>query len=222
MNVSKLWSIKSTLALGMAVAMLGTTVGCTVVGPGYGNDSIYRGDSNYGNANFDRVSRQLRQDLNRKGYQVLDIKPDNYRGNRSIIAYAKKNNQAYELKYTYPDLKLINSSKKGSSNIWQDDKRQKDKGNYKKDKYNNQGRYKNKDRYKNDNVEKRIQKEARYPAIKQQAVAKVISMGYLVKDIKLEEKNNRGVFEIEAKRGSQDYEIVLSYPNLNVIKVEKD
>ena len=222
MKMSKLWSIKSTLALGMVVAMLGTTVGCTVVGPGYDNDSIYRGNGNYGNADFDRVSRQLRQDLNRKGYQVMDIKPDNYRGNRSIIAYAKKNNQAYELKYTYPDLKLINSSKKDWSNIWQDDKRQKDKANYKNDKYNNQGRYKNKDRYKNDNVEKRIQKEARYPAIKQQAIAKVISMGYLVKDIELEEKNNRGVFEIEAKRGSQDYEIVLGYPNLNVIKVEKD
>ena len=47
-------------------------------------------------------------------------------------------------------------------------------------------------------------------------------MGYRVKDIELEEKNNRGVFEIEAKRGSQEYEITLGYPNLNVIKVEKD
>ena len=47
-------------------------------------------------------------------------------------------------------------------------------------------------------------------------------MGYRVKDIELEEKNNRGIFEIEAKRGSQEYEILLGYPNLNVIKVEKD
>ena len=47
-------------------------------------------------------------------------------------------------------------------------------------------------------------------------------MGYRVKDIELEEKNNRGVFEVEARRGSQDYEILLGYPNLNVIKVKKD
>lgn len=47
-------------------------------------------------------------------------------------------------------------------------------------------------------------------------------MGYRVKNIELEEKNNRGVFEIEAKRGSQEYEILLSYPDLNVIKIEKD
>jgi uncharacterized membrane protein YkoI len=47
-------------------------------------------------------------------------------------------------------------------------------------------------------------------------------MGYRVKDIELDERNNRGVFEIEAKKGSQEYEILLSYPNLNVIKIEKD
>ena len=47
-------------------------------------------------------------------------------------------------------------------------------------------------------------------------------MGYRVEDIDLEEKNKRGVFEIEGKRGSQKYEILLSYPNLDVIKVRKD
>ncbi|WP_227669456.1 hypothetical protein [Psychrobacter sp. NG254] len=47
-------------------------------------------------------------------------------------------------------------------------------------------------------------------------------MGYRVDSIDLEEKNKRGVFEIEAKRGSQKYEILLSYPNLDVIRVKKD
>ena len=47
-------------------------------------------------------------------------------------------------------------------------------------------------------------------------------MGYRVEDIEFEEKNGRGVFEIEAKRGSQEYEIFLDYPNLNVIKIKKD
>ena len=75
---------------------------------------------------------------------------------------------------------------------------------------------------KNDDIEDSIKRDSRYPAIKQRAINKVRSMGCRVEDIELEEKNGRGVFEIEAKRGSQEYEILLGYPNLNVIKVEKD
>nr|WP_279626192.1 PepSY domain-containing protein [Psychrobacter piechaudii] len=58
--------------------------------------------------------------------------------------------------------------------------------------------------------------------MKRQAVRKVQSMGYRVDEIELDEKNGRGIFEIEAKRGGQEYEIELGYPNLNVIKIEKD
>ncbi|WP_261862545.1 hypothetical protein [Psychrobacter sp. JCM 18900] len=75
---------------------------------------------------------------------------------------------------------------------------------------------------KKGDVEDTIKREARYPTIKRRAVNKVRAMGYRVEDIDLEEKNKRGVFEIEAKRGSQKYEILLSYPNLDVIKVRKD
>ena len=199
--------------------MLGTVAGCAVVGPGYEDYPIYGGNSDYGNADYKHVSQTLRNNLSRQGYQVMDIRSDNYRGNRAITAIAKKNNQTYELKYTYPDLRLISSNKTASSNIWQDDRY--DKDDYKKDKYKNNGKYKNDKRYKN-NTEGSIKRESRYPAIKQGAVNKVRSMGYQVKDIELEEKNGRGVFEIEAKRGSQEYEILLGYPNLNVIKVEKD
>ena len=204
--------------------MLGTVAGCAVVGPGYEDYPIYGGNSDYGNADYKHVSQTLRNNLSRQGYQVMDIRSDNYRGNRAITAIARKNNQTYELKYTYPDLRLISSNKTASSNIWQDDRYDKDrydKDDYKKDKYKNNGKYKNDKRYKN-NTEGSIKRESRYPAIKQGAVNKVRSMGYQVKDIELEEKNGRGVFEIEAKRGSQQYEILLSYPNLNVIKVEKD
>ncbi|MEJ6069214.1 PepSY domain-containing protein, partial [Psychrobacter sp. 16-Bac2893] len=73
--------------------------------------------------------------------------------------------------------------------------------------------------YKNEDS---IKNESRYPAIKRRAINKVEGMGYRVKDIEFEQKNNRGVFEIEAKRGSQEYEITLGYPNLNVIKIKKD
>ena len=204
--------------------MLGTVAGCAVVGPGYEDYPIYGGNSDYGNADYKHVSQTLLNNLSRQGYQVMDIRSDNYRGNRALTAIARKNNQTYELKYTYPDLRLISSNKTASSNIWQDDRYDKDrydKDDYKKDKYKNNGKYKNDKRYKN-NTEGSIKRESRYPAIKQGAVNKVRSMGYQVKDIELEEKNGRGVFEIEAKRGSQQYEILLGYPNLNVIKVEKD
>ena len=224
MKILPAFSFKTAISAGLALTMLGTVAGCAVVGPGYEDYPIYGGNSDYSNADYKRVGQTLRNNLSRQGYQVMDIRSDNYRGNRALTAIARKNNQTYELKYTYPDLRLISSNKTASSNIWQDDRYDKDrydKDDYKKDKYKNNGKYKNDKRYKN-NTEGSIKRESRYPSIKQGAVNKVRSMGYQVKDIEFEEKNGRGVFEIEAKRGSQEYEILLGYPNLNVIKVEKD
>ncbi|MFP3455788.1 hypothetical protein R0J89_05895 [Psychrobacter sp. SIMBA_152] len=222
MKTIKPFSIKAALSTGLVVALLGTTVGCTVVGSGYDNQPVYRSDNNSQNNNFNRVSQQLRQDLRLKGYQVIDIRADSYRGDRALTAYVKKNNQAYELKYTYPALRLISSNKRAWSNSWEDNKYQKDNDHYKKDKHKDNGKYKNDKRYKKGDIEDSIKRESRYPAIKRRAINKVRSMGYRVEDIDLEEKNKRGVFDIEARRGSQEYEILLSYPNLDVINVKKD
>lgn len=197
MKILKLFSLKTAIPTSLAIALIGVTAGCAVAGPGYDNYPIYNDKSGYSQAENNRAIQQLRQDLRRKGYDVMDIRTDSYRGNRILIVLAKKNNQAYELKYTSPDLRLIISTKKPWSNAWDD---------YKND-------YQDKDSIKN---------EARYPVIKRRAINKVESMGYRVKNIEFEQKNNRGVFEIEAKRGSQEYEIVLGYPNLNVIKIKKD
>ncbi|MBE0407716.1 PepSY domain-containing protein [Psychrobacter sp. AOP22-C1-22] len=211
--------IKTALSAGLGVALLGVTAGGTAMA--YDNQPVYRGDSSYGNdyrnGDFGRISQKLRQDLRRSGYHVMDIKPDTHRGNRSLTVYAKKDNQPYELKYTYPGLKRISSSKKEWSNVWQDKNHHNGNGYYDNGKYKNHN-----NRYKNDDIEDNIKREARYPTIKNRAIRKVEGMGYRVKDIELDEKNNRGVFEIEAKRGSQEYEILLGYPNLNVIKIEKD
>ncbi|WP_426223117.1 PepSY domain-containing protein [Psychrobacter sp. DWR1-2-3] len=214
MKILPAFSFKTAISAGLALTMLGTVAGCAVVGSGYEDYPIYGGNSDYGNVDYKRVNQTLRNDLRRKGYQVMDIRADNYRGNRAITAIARKNNQTYELKYTYPDLRLISSNKRASTSIWQDDRY--DKNDYKKDKY------KNNKHYKNDDIEDSIKRDSRYPAIKQRAINKVRSMGYRVEDIELKEKNGRGVFEIEAKRGSQEYEIFLDYPNLNVIKIKKD
>ena len=222
MKPLKPFSFKTTVSAGLIIALLGTTVGCTVVGPGYDNQSVYRSDNNRQNDSFTRVSQQLRQDLRRKGYQVMDIRSDSYRGDRAITAFAKKDNQAYELKYTYPALRLISSNKRAWSNNWEQNSYSKDNNHDKKDKYKGNGKYKNDKRYKKDDVEDSIKRESRYPAIQRRAVSKVRSMGYRVDSIDLKEKNKRGVFEVEAKRGSQKYEILLSYPNLDVIRVKKD
>ena len=207
-------TIKTILSSGLAVTLLGTMVGCTTIASPYDNRPVYR-DSNTSNNNVNRVSQQLRQDLRRKGYDVRDIQASNYRGSQILTAYATKGKQAYELKYTYPDLRLVSSDKKSWSSTGKNDR-------YEKDKYKNNGKHKNSKHHKNGDVEGNITRESRYPAIKQQAIRKVSAMGYRVKDIELEEKNNRGVFEVEARRGSQDYEILLGYPNLNVIRVKKD
>lgn len=209
-------SFKTALSAGLAIVLIGTTAGCAVAGSDYNNNSVYK-EGHYGNNNFGRASQQLRQNLRSQGYQVMDITPDNHKGNEALTVYAKKNNQPYILKYTYPGLKLISSNKSDWSNVWQNKNHNNNGYN---GKYNN-GKY-NDNRYKNNDVEDRIKKEARYPAIKQRAINKVQNMGYRVKDIEFDERNNRGVFEIEAKRGSQEYEILLSYPDLNVIKIEKD
>ena len=200
---------KNLLSASLILTLFGMSAGCTVASPGYGNQPIYQANDGYKNANYNRARQQLRKDLRRQGYQLMDIRPDTYRGKQVIKAYAKKNNQAYELTYSYPNLKLLNSNKRQWEQVWRDN-----------DHKNGNKKYKKNNRY--DDVEDRIKQESRYSAVRQRAIKKVSAMGYRVKDIELDERNNRGVFEIEAKKGSQEYEILLSYPNLNVIKIEKD
>ena len=229
MKIIQYTTLKTTVSSALVVALLGTTIGCTAMASDYGNQNYHNQDNqNYNNqssvyrdGNFGTIAQKLRRDLSRSGYQVMDIQSDNYRGTQSLVVYAKKNNQPYELKYTYPGLKLISSSQKDWSNVWQD--KNHNNGNRYNNNSHNNGKYNNNNyRNKNNDLEDNIKKEARYAAVKQRAINKVKNMGYSIKDIELKEKNNRGIFEIEAKRGSQDYEIILGYPDLNVIKLEKD
>ncbi len=201
-NTSKRLPFKTVVASSLAVAILGTTMGGMAIASNHynnhGEQQIYR------DGNFGQVASQLRQNLRSSGYNVMDIQAD---GSNKINVYAKKNNQPYQLKYTYPELKLISSQQKAWSKVWQD-----------KNKHHNS--YKN--HGSNNDVEDKIKNESRYPTIKQRAITKLSNQGYNVTDIELDEQDNRGVFEIEAERGNQEYDIVLSYPDLNTIKFEKD
>lgn len=209
--LSKGTIIKNTMVPALSVALLSTTIGTTAVAANYSERQVYR------NGNFGQLSNQLRQDLRRSGYHVMNIKAD---GSKALTVYAKKNNQPYELKYSYPDLNLISSNQKDWANLHQNNNHHQHNNGYDANgRYNNNNYYGN--RYQN-NVEDNIKSEARYPAIRQRALRKLNGLGYKVTSIDLDEKNNRGVFEIEAKKGGQDYDIVLSYPSLDIIKIEKD
>ena len=214
MKVVPRFNMKTILSSTLTAALLTTTIGSTAMASDYGNQNYNNQNHNnqssvYRDGNFGTIAQKLRRDLSRSGYQVMDVQADTYRGNQSLVVYAKKNNQPYEIKYTYPGLKLISSSQKDWSNVWKDKDRQ-------------HGNNYHDNKHDNSNVKDNIKKEARYPAVKQRAINKVRNMGYTIKDIELKEKNNRGMFEIEAKRGNEKYDIVLGYPDLNVIKLEKD
>lgn len=144
MNLLKLFSFKTVVSTCLVAALLGTTVGCTVAGPGYGYDNrpVYRDNNNNSNANYNRARQQLRENLRRQGYQVMDIRSDNYRGNRILTAHARKNNQNYELKYAYPSLRLISSNRTGWSNNGQQNKY--DKKHPNRNKYKNNGKHNDK------------------------------------------------------------------------------
>lgn len=185
------------LAIGFSVVLLSTAISGTANASNHSGH--YGSQQIYSDGNFGQIASQLRQNLRSNGYYVMDIQAD---GSDHLNVYAKKNNKPYELRYTYPDLKLISTKQKAWSNVWQD-----------KNNHNNGD---------DNDIEDRIKNEARYPAVKQRAIRKINTMGYKVKDIELDEQDNRGVFEIEAKSGNQDYDIVLSYPDLTVIKLQKD
>lgn len=144
MNFSNLFSFKTVVSTSLVAALLGTTVGCTVAGPGYGYDNrpVYRDNSNNDNANYNRAKQQLRENLRRQGYQVMDIRSDNYRGDRALTAHVRKDNQNYERQYAYPSLRLISSNRTGWSNNGEHNKY--DKKHPNKNKYKNNGKHKNK------------------------------------------------------------------------------
>lgn len=201
MSTKNRTTLKTMTASLLGAALLSTALGGTAMA--YDHDgNRYEGRYNhiYKDKNFGKNIGKLRADLRRSGYYVMDVEPVS---DSRINVYAKKNNQPYKLKYTYPGLKLISSDKKEWSIIWDDRKH-------------------HGDHHDKNDIEETIKNESRYPKIKQRAIKKLNNMGYQVEDIEIDEKNGKGVFEIEATNSGQDYEVILGYPNLNIIKLERD
>ncbi|WP_230660796.1 PepSY domain-containing protein [Psychrobacter sp. I-STPA10] len=154
----------------------------------------------YNDANFGAITQNIRQSLQQKGYQVINIKADDYDNKPSVEVYAKKGGQAYEFIYSYPSLKVLESKQKTWSQLWNDD---------------NQPDL-------DDKIKKSVYEDSNFDSIKQKAIQKLSNMGYTVEDIDVDDYRQKPVLEIEAKRGSQDYDIKLSYPDLQIIKIEED
>ncbi|GAA0307648.1 hypothetical protein [Psychrobacter aestuarii] len=119
------FSVSKVLAAGCMTALLGITAGCvsTPYYDGYGKNDDYRkydiyGNTIYGDRDYDRnkdykenfghVSQELRARLERSGYKVMDVRKDKGNSNR-ILAHARRNNQTYEMLYTYPSLRHIST-----------------------------------------------------------------------------------------------------------------
>lgn len=187
--------LSATLVTGIAASAVMTSA----VASNATEQQIYR------NGDFGRLAQNLRSDLRRQGYQVMNIKADTYKNSAAIKAYAKKNNKAYELTYSYPKLKLLKTEQKAWSQLWHNEN-------------NNHG---NK-HYGSDNVKQSIYQDANFNSIKAKAERKLKDMGYTIDEIEVDDYQNKGILKADVDRGDKEYEIRLSYPGLQILTIEED
>lgn len=63
----------------------------------------------YDDPNFDANLDKAEKILERQGYQVHDIEPDVYRGKPALDIEATKNGRDYDIKMSYPALKILSA-----------------------------------------------------------------------------------------------------------------
>lgn len=61
----------------------------------------------YQDKNYQSVITKARQTLEAKGYQVIEIEADDYRFQPALSVEAIKNGQEYDIKLSYPNLKVL-------------------------------------------------------------------------------------------------------------------
>jgi opacity protein-like surface antigen len=187
--------LSATLVTGIAASAVMTSA----VASNATEQQIYR------NGDFGRLAQNLRSDLRRQGYQVMNIKADTYKNSAAIKAYAKKNNKAYELTYSYPKLKLLKTEQKAWSQLW----------------HNENKNHGNK-HYGSDNVKQSIYQDANFNSVKAKAERKLKDMGYTIDEIEVDDYQNKGILKADVDRGDKEYEIRLSYPGLQILTIEED
>ncbi|STZ77322.1 PepSY domain-containing protein [Bergeriella denitrificans] len=73
-----------------------------------------------------------------------------------------------------------------------------------------------------DYIERQVYESADFPAKRDQAVKMLEAKGYRISDIDVDDRWGKPVLEIEAYKNHQEYDIILSYPDLNIIEERAD
>ena len=206
--------ITSVLSAALVTGLATSAVMTSAVASNATEQQIYR------NGDFGRLAQNLRSDLRRQGYQVMNIKADTYKNSAAIKAYAKKNNKAYELTYSYPKLKLLKNEQKAWSQLWHDQNNSYGNNNHGNNHYGNQ-HHGNKYYGKND-VKDNIKQDANFNTIKAKAERKLKNMGYKIDEIEVDDYQNKGILKADVDLGDKEYEIRLSYPGLQILTIEED
>ncbi|MDK4529174.1 PepSY domain-containing protein [Kingella kingae] len=76
--------------------------------------------------------------------------------------------------------------------------------------------------FANDRIENQIYSDSNFPQKKAQARQILESKGYQVGEIDADDHWSKPVLEIEAYKNNRKYDILMSYPNLKIIKESID
>lgn len=71
-------------------------------------------------------------------------------------------------------------------------------------------------------IENKVYQDPKFPSIAEQAEKILTQKGYTIKDIEADSRFGKPVLEIEAYKGYQEYDIVMSYPDLKIISERRD
>lgn len=71
-------------------------------------------------------------------------------------------------------------------------------------------------------VESQAYNDPNFQANKQKAISLLTARGYQIIDIDVDDYRGKAVFEVEAIKNNREYDIVLAYPSLEIIKERVD
>lgn len=76
--------------------------------------------------------------------------------------------------------------------------------------------------FADDRIERQVYNDANFGQNRAKAVQMLEQRGYQVRNIKADDRRGKPVLEADAYKNGQEYDIVLSYPDLKIIKEKVD
>ena len=76
--------------------------------------------------------------------------------------------------------------------------------------------------FADDRIERQVYNDANFEQTRAKAVQMLEQRGYQVRDIEADDHWGKPVLEADAYKNGQEYDIVLSYPDLKIIKEKVD